>query len=503
MSKIKKEINGLLELAKCTPIEFDFQKKIQYQKLKAKTNIPRKDILRLISGLEHYQFDDEIIFWYKRLLEICVCSKEERCEIYISIMKHCNRLRKIKTPFCLDDPCTLEHDHSIRDEERDKMVLKYGQMALDMNLIQRYGDKSEHYTIITSMMRASIGFGKLQDYMNLTKEKLKIDVSRYNNGHWSSNQLLASYARLIESQIQNKCFTKALKTYKHITLFNLNSLDPKDVLASLEENGYKAHFPQSFFSIEDDETVLSTSMLELHKRHSERRISIPQKTYDIGNDEKYNDFHAYTSSIMRIGDMCTLKCMVFKGLNDLNQCKKWTRLPLLLYNDVLFEWMNMSEEINENDSKKTNQNTECNEINVFKSTKHHYTANLYGYVKKILSATLTLSVCDPSKRHELFNQLIKQIMKQEPSVQLCISTVVKESNIPFEDVTPFLEYCIDYFSKQKIDLHEKKDSIEAISFQTQQKEIVTYKNSLHIINYFEKLRGHDKLLVQNIGYSKV
>ena len=72
----------------------------------------------------------------------------------------------------------------------------------------------------------------------------------------------------------------------------------------------------------------------------------------------------------------------------------------------------------------------------------------------------SLSVCDPSKRHELFNQLIKQMMTQEQSIHKFIGAVVRESNIPFEDVTPFLEYCSDYFSKQKIDLSEKKDNLE-------------------------------------------
>ena len=49
--------------------------------------------------------------------------------------------------------------------------------------------------------------------------------------------------------------------------------------------------------------------------------------------------HIFTKKVMTIGSMCVMKCMIFDGLYDANQCQKWTRLPLMIYNDVLCEWM--------------------------------------------------------------------------------------------------------------------------------------------------------------------
>ena len=37
--------------------------------------------------------------------------------------------------------------------------------------------------------------------------------------------------------IQNKSFSKAVKTCNRVTLFNLNSLDPKNVIKSLVDDG--------------------------------------------------------------------------------------------------------------------------------------------------------------------------------------------------------------------------------------------------------------------------
>jgi len=459
-------------------------------------------------GLDQLNFNDEIIFWYKRMLAICVCNKDERCEIYLSLMKICNRREQIGKQFCGTDQCTkVPCNHFIEDLEKDEMVLVYGQKLLDMNFVQNKMDNTEHLVVLYSMTNAAIRLRRLQDIMKLLKEKLKIHVIKYNNGQLSDKQLLGSYAPLIESQIQNKCFIKALKTYKHIKLFGLNSLEPDDVLASLEAEGYKKYFPQSIFNFEEDESVLSNSILELNKKQK----SLPKKYYDISTKKQYNDFLSYIGHIMTIGDMCTLKCMIFKGLNDLTQCRKWTRLPCMIYNDVLFECMNMKDcipdepEITETKSDNMDQ-CSCGQRTCpacMTKMEEHCTAVMHSYVKKILTATLTLSVCDPSKRREFFDQLIIQIMSQAPSLKKFIGAVVKESNIPFEDVTPFLEYCIDYCSKQEIDLQRKKDIPKPISFKGQQKDIVTYKNSLHIIKYFEKLCCHDEKSVQNIGYTKV
>ena len=54
---------------------------------------------------------------------------------------------------------------------------------------------------------------------------------------------------LIESQIQNKYLSKAVKTYNRVTILNLNSMDPKEVVKQLKAEDYKRYFPQSNLDI--------------------------------------------------------------------------------------------------------------------------------------------------------------------------------------------------------------------------------------------------------------
>ena len=191
------------------------------------------------------------------------------------------------------------------------------------------------------MLKASKTLGRYEEAMNLHKERLKIDIVLYNNNfHKSYTPVLKSYVFLIESQIQNKCFTKALKTCKRLAVFNLNSLNPKDVLKSLEAEGYKKYFPQSTLCIEDGKPIHSS--LEMVRFEASEGKS-PEK-YDLRTDE-INDIVQYTQRVMTIGTFCALKCMIFKELTDMRQCRNWSQLPLMIYNDVLVEWKNMEDNI--------------------------------------------------------------------------------------------------------------------------------------------------------------
>ena len=55
--------------------------------------------------------------------------------------------------------------------------------------------------------------------------------------------LLIVYYNLICCQIENENFTNAMKTFKSLKLFNLNSKNTGDVFVAIGRNGYKKHFP--------------------------------------------------------------------------------------------------------------------------------------------------------------------------------------------------------------------------------------------------------------------
>ena len=121
---------------------------------------------------------------------------------------------------------------------KNEKALFYGQKIMDMNLFQELAGGVQK-CVLATLVKASRNLGKIQDEMRFVRENLKIDVKWYNDGNQTDQQLLFSYARLIESQLENKAYKNALKTYKHIKLSYLNSNDPRDVLASLREKGYE------------------------------------------------------------------------------------------------------------------------------------------------------------------------------------------------------------------------------------------------------------------------
>ena len=69
-------------------------------------------------------------------------------------------------------------------------------------------------------------------------------------------------------------------------------------------------------------------------------------------DEQFFQLDTFTKKVMTIGSMCIMKSMIFNGLYDANQCQKWTRLPLMIYNDVLCEWMYIRNKLPEDEGSK-------------------------------------------------------------------------------------------------------------------------------------------------------
>ena len=84
-SRNEKEIDKLLKLAGSFEEERDFQSNSQYRKFKNTKIINRTEGHRLISGLHEHGFKNECIFWYKRILEVIVCTSDEHYEIYCAM----------------------------------------------------------------------------------------------------------------------------------------------------------------------------------------------------------------------------------------------------------------------------------------------------------------------------------------------------------------------------------------------------------------------------------
>ena len=177
---------------------------------------------------------------------------------------------------------------------------------------------------IEMMLKALRVLGRYSDSMHFCKEKLKIDITLCNKQfHKSFTQVLESYVFLVESQIQNQCFSKAVKICNRVTLFKLNSLDPLDVLKTLKTDDYR-----EYFTI----TNLSKKLLEYEAKQEERY------NFEVG---KINEVIDFIKRATALSTFCVLKCMIFKEFDDLKQCHSWTDLPLLIYYDILTEIMKL------------------------------------------------------------------------------------------------------------------------------------------------------------------
>merc|ERR1719323_2597795 len=102
-------------------------------------------------------------------------------------------------------------------------------------------------------------------------------------------ELLAHYKDLIETQLRCDCFEEAMKTFKKIRSFNLDSMNHKDVGNSL------------------------------HVYNSDPKWK----------NRKENDINVLLLTTSTIAIMCEQKACTFHGLGDLTNCQLWAQFSVL------------------------------------------------------------------------------------------------------------------------------------------------------------------------------
>ena len=128
MSGIQREIEAILKLAKSVKNETVFQEKTQYKKFKAKKIGGHKteiwDFCLELEKVQHPMFLEECIFWWHKLFQEKVCTKEEKFQIFRSLS------------FC----------YYSSPKDNFEMCIEYGQKALDLQVDYREGleTKSQH-----------------------------------------------------------------------------------------------------------------------------------------------------------------------------------------------------------------------------------------------------------------------------------------------------------------------------------------------------------------------
>ena len=85
------------------------------------------------------------------------------------------------------------------------------------------------YIILDSMIESSENLQKPLEAMEYRKRVLQLCITGYNKKQRSQSDLLFFYKLYIQSQIENKCFNDALKTFEKLRLYSLNSSNSQDV----------------------------------------------------------------------------------------------------------------------------------------------------------------------------------------------------------------------------------------------------------------------------------
>merc|ERR1719491_1708351 len=79
------------------------------------------------------------------------------------------------------------------------------------------------------MIHSSERLKKTQEAMEYSKRLLKLYTTEFNKKQIDIDELLTGYSFYIKSQIENKCFSDALKTFEKLKIYSLNSMNPQDV----------------------------------------------------------------------------------------------------------------------------------------------------------------------------------------------------------------------------------------------------------------------------------
>ena len=86
--------------------------------------------------------------------------------------------------------------------------------------------------ILKSMMASSDILKRPQETMVYSKKILKLYITVFKK---APSELLSVYSFYIKCQIENKCFSDALKTFEKMKIYSLNSTNSQDVEAVLKE----------------------------------------------------------------------------------------------------------------------------------------------------------------------------------------------------------------------------------------------------------------------------
>ena len=421
--KIQKEIKKMLKLANSVQEEAIFQQKPSYKAFKARQIGHRSEIKLLIQGLADLEFNNECIFWHNKFFHERVCNKDERIFGFHSL-------------------CVLYH----RIENFEK-ALEFGQKYLEFKAFSSLDQFKvmtiDHLSDILKIIVVSCNHLELhEEGLNYQKEKLKIDILRYNKSQTKTSlqsqyDVLETYHGLILKQYNHGCFTNAMKTIKSLKLFSLNSKNTNDVRISMDKEDLRNQ-------------MIFDPVLRLYTRFPDLgSLGFPKVQESLDYTRKVVLFQL-------ISKICFLKCEILDHLGDKQSCSQWAHLHFEILCDI---------------SAHTRAFDNISEVGgLFEPNGFSH----MSIVSDTILSVLKLSNCDLTIRKESFLKAYSVLLQSEKFVTHYIGEAVKTHCISTETIMPFVQFCIKNFD-EAVSQNPPRWPIEE-----GRKKLVAFKNSLII-----------------------
>ena len=417
MSDIERDFNKVMALAERIQDESVFQKHQLYKKFKAKyqsqvaqAHVNTETLFRVLSSRNFY---NENVFWGKKILDnVRLGNKETRTDM----------LNLIVISF-----------YMLGDYEN---ALEYGKKSLEQDLQPKeYLETQGKRTVLEIMQEGSLIFQKKQDAVEYAKEILKLDVMRCNRKEIEKFYLLQSYHNLIELQIAIGDFKSAQKVInKRLSFFNLNSIDPNEVLVSLVKEDYGKILPWNHLLIEpykitgskgsamtEDPKLLHNRLLEDHKIDGNEWFDYFSPDMDTLEALSINEEFDAENAMMPflhwckmvhlyhfIGKICWQKYEIHLHFGLEENIFIWANMALKILDDILYHIQilkqHMSDSVINNAFEVVRMG--FNKIEAVRSSDELTGKN---FILNKISTTLLLADHDHKNRESLYLQLAKKL----------------------------------------------------------------------------------------------
>ena len=450
----------MVRLAKKVANEAEFQQKQQYKIFKAKQNVHQRQLYNLANELFSLNFHEECIYWcHKVFEELRISDKKERHSVLTTI--------------------SLSY-YNLKNYEK---TLEYGQKSLDLELKKPL---TQTMNTLVAMEVSASKIKRYQDASKYAKETLKMNILRCNEKKTPRTSLLISYSNLIDLQIKDGNIKGAKKTIKHLTILNLNSIDPNDVLVSMEKEGYEKLLPLSDL-LRNNNHIDGSLNDTTDKDHIQYVTKFCDKNFS--NIENLKEFIYHLQTYHSIGKICWLKFMIYRHFDSMQNCEKWG----LLHRNVLFNILvHMNILVNKQKANEDFEALQKNGIGVL--TYEHY-------ILEFINCSLRLANDDPDDdRQRIFEQLCKHLLTSNRSSTNFILAAIRKYPIDVtHEVMPFLQYFIKLCFKLEEYHKNASEAANAAEYQAYYQErktqMITFKNSLTIMNHFKtfSIRDSDEL----------